>query len=173
MNQVSRSFALVVPWLEEPLHEICYLPAEWLQEIDYRPLALAGAPAWWSYGVLQDILHELRDGARYRVDIPEEALSYRIACLMCLFPTYQTILTAAQRQPRLFTVDHQIKISRETMAQCVQEAVSLAPNDEAILSRSQRLEDAIQSACHQGPDSPIFTPAGRGEKVCGSAYGAI
>jgi hypothetical protein len=95
--------------------------------------------------VLQDVLGELRDATDYVRNIPTEAMGYRIASLVCLLPAYQTMLCAAQRLPRLFTKDHQIKISREMMAQCLHSAVSIAPDNDAITEYCEELERAISA----------------------------
>ena len=107
---------------------------------------LAGAPSAWSHAVLQDVLGELRDATAYVTDIPVEAMGYRIACLVCLLPAYQTMLSAAQRQPRLFTSEHQIKIARDKMAGCLHDAVTLAPDNDAIADHCLRLEQTIGTA---------------------------
>lgn len=127
-------------FVEDLERQICYLPNEWLCEIDHRPLGLAGAPIGWIHDLLGDILGELRNATAYVLDVPCQAAGYRIACLMCLLPAYETILRAAQRQAELFTAGHQIKIARETMFQCIHSAVSLAPDNDAIRRWSEDLE---------------------------------
>lgn len=128
---------------------VCYLPDEWLREIDHAPLELAGAPIGWIRNVIGDILDELRSATSYVLDVPTKAAGYRIACLMCLLPAYETILGAAQRWPALFTAQHQIKIPRDTMVRCIQKAVALATDDAAIAGLSRDFEretlDALRS----------------------------
>jgi farnesyl-diphosphate farnesyltransferase len=137
---------IVKDFVEDLDRRICYLPDEWLRQVHHTPLELAGAPAGWSYTVLADVLAELRQATAYVLDVPQRAGGYRIACLLCLLPAYQTILRAAERQAHLFTAEHQIKIGRETMAACLQEAVTLAPDGHGLLAHSQTLEEAIEAA---------------------------
>jgi farnesyl-diphosphate farnesyltransferase len=134
---------IVKDFLEDLERGVCYLPDEWLRDISHRPLTLAGAPLEWSHSVLQDVLGELRDATDYVRNIPTEAMGYRIASLVCLLPAYQTMVSAAQRVSRLFTTEHQIKISREMMARCLHEAVSLAPDNEAIAEHCRQLEQVV------------------------------
>jgi farnesyl-diphosphate farnesyltransferase len=136
---------IVKDFVEDLERGVCYLPDEWLRLVDYQPLTLAGAPIEWSHLVMQDVLNELRDATEYVRNIPTEAMGYRIASLVCLLPAYQTMLSAAQRLPRLFTKDHQIKISREMMAQCLHSAVSIAPDNDAITEYCEELERAISA----------------------------
>jgi len=136
---------IVKDFVEDLERRVCYLPDEWLRQIDYMPLTLAGAPPEWSYAVVQDVLNELHAATEYVRSIPSEAMGYRIACLVCLLPAYQTMVSAAQRQPRLFTQEHQIKISREMMARCLHDAVSMAPDNRAIAEHCYGLEKAINT----------------------------
>lgn len=146
---------IIKDFVEDLGRNVCYLPDEWLREIDHTPLALVGAPASWSHGVLGDVLAELRAAADYVLAVPTQATSYRIACLLCLLPAYQTIVKAAQHHTQLFTRNHQIKIARETMMRCVHEAISLAIDDGAVLQRSQHLEQAAHRAFDQMPTHAI------------------
>lgn len=134
---------IVKDFVEDLERRVCYLPDEWLREIDYMPLSLTGAPPSWSFSVIQDVLDELRNATEYVRNIPIEAMGYRIASLVCLLPAYQTMVSAAQRAPLLFTSEHQIKISREIMARCLNEAVSLSPDNDAITEHCRRLEQAV------------------------------
>jgi farnesyl-diphosphate farnesyltransferase len=133
-------------FVEDLDRQICYLPHEWLREINHSPLGLAGAPIGWIRDLLGDVLDELRSATSYVLHVPRQAAGYRIACLMCLLPAYETILSAAQRQAELFTAGHQIKIARMTMFQCIHNAVSLATDDDAIRRFSQDLEQATLDA---------------------------
>ena len=139
---------------EHLARQICYLPDEWLREIDHAPLRLAGAPRAWIQDVIGDILGELRCATSYVLDIPQQAAGYRIASLMCLLPAYETVLSAARRRTELFTAGHQIKIERATMARCIQAAVALATDDVAIRRLSQDLEQATLEALEAEPLSP-------------------
>lgn len=122
---------------------ICYLPDGWLQAVAYTPLALQGAASAWKAMVLNDVLNELRASGEYLTALPYRAQGYRRASLMCLLPAYQTILLAAQQQEKLFTPQHQVKISRLTMAQCLADTQLMLSDNEAILRYSRRLEREI------------------------------
>ncbi|MEI7518721.1 MAG: squalene/phytoene synthase family protein [Mycobacteriaceae bacterium] len=129
---------------EDLQRQICYLPDEWLRDIDHTPLNLGGAPVGWVRDLLDDILTELRSATAYVLDVPHRAKGYRIASLMCLLPAYETILCAARRRAELFTAGHQIKIDRSTMVRCIHDAASLAVDDDAIRGLSQDFERAIR-----------------------------
>ncbi len=120
-----------------------YLPATWMQAADYMPLSLDGASPQWRYAVLKDVLNELADSVAYVVDLPETAVGYRRACLISMFPAYQTILLAAKKQEQLFTPDHQIKISRLTMGLCIKDAQMLALNNTAIRQYGEKIEEEV------------------------------
>jgi farnesyl-diphosphate farnesyltransferase len=124
---------------------VSYIPDEWLRQADYQPLALAGAAAEWKRLVFGDVLAELRDSTQYVLALPYEAKGYRIASLLCLFPAYQTLIRGAERANKLFTADHNFKISRFTMMTCIRDARSLVRDNEAVLAYSQAAEAAIES----------------------------
>ena len=69
-----------------------------------------------------------------------------MASLLCLLPAYQTILLAAQRHRELFTADHQVKISHQTMAQCIQDAQAMVADNEPIQQYGRQIRQAIDSA---------------------------
>jgi farnesyl-diphosphate farnesyltransferase len=131
---------------EDLQRRICYLPDEWLRVIDHAPLDLAGATAAWVEDVIGDVLAELRSATSYVLDVPHQAAGYRIACLMCLLPAYETILSAARRRTRLFTADHHISIARPTMVVCIRSAVAIATDDEAIRRTCRDFDEAIRTA---------------------------
>jgi farnesyl-diphosphate farnesyltransferase len=131
---------------EDLQRRVCYLPDEWLREIGHTPLELAGAPIDWIEDVIDDILVDLRSATSYVLDVPHRAAGYRVACLMCLLPAYETILSAARCRAELFTAAHHITIARETMVGCVSTAVSLAIDDEAVRRSSEDFERAIRAA---------------------------
>ena len=131
---------------EDLQRRVCYLPDEWLREIGHTPLELAGAPIDWIEDVIGDILVDLRSATSYVLDVPHRAAGYRVACLMCLLPAYETILSAARCRAELFTAAHHITIARETMVGCVSTAVSLATDDEAVRRSSEDFERAIRAA---------------------------
>ena len=122
---------------------ISYLPDTWLREADYAPLALRGAGSAWKAMVLGDVLDELRAATEYVLALPHSARGYRRASLLCLFPAYQTLYLAAQRQETLFTDEHKIKISRPTMARCVADSQLLLFDNRSIRRYSQRVENEI------------------------------
>ncbi len=124
---------------------ICYLPDEWMKEVKHRPLSLVGAPNTWRRKIIQNVLDELDDSIQYLLDLPYSTTGYRMATLLAILPAYQTILMAAQRHEALFTANHHIKISRETMAQCIQDAQAMLMDNEAIRQYSLRLKKAIHT----------------------------
>jgi farnesyl-diphosphate farnesyltransferase len=127
---------------------VCYLPDEWMQEIMYSPLTLSGAPLSWKQNVLNDVMDELRDFFSYILTLPYQAKGYRLASLLCVLPACQTILKAACNQDKLFTLEHNIKISRVTFYRCISDAKSMATSNEAIMKYSQNIEE------HFGKMSP-------------------
>lgn len=70
---------------------------------------------------------------------------------MSRLPAYQTLLLAARQQSNLFTPNHHVKISRQTMVQCVQEAQTTVTDNKTILAYSQRLEQAGKATLQSGP----------------------
>jgi farnesyl-diphosphate farnesyltransferase len=128
---------------------VSYLPDEWLRQAAYQPLELAGAPAGWRRMVIGDVLQELRDATQYVLALPYEAEGYRVASLLCLFPAYQTLLRAAEQANKLFTADHNFKISRFTMMTCIRDARSLVHDNRAVLEYCQAAEGAIDSLLNQ------------------------
>jgi len=65
---------------------ISYLPDKWLQEVDFAPLLLQGAPPAWSRKIINNVLSELQEASDYLVTLPYEATGYRMASLMSLLP---------------------------------------------------------------------------------------
>jgi farnesyl-diphosphate farnesyltransferase len=135
---------IIKDFAEDLERGICYLPDTWLQQADYVPLALQGAAREWTAMVLADVLAELREATEYLLTLPYSAPGYRRAALLCLLPAYQTILSAARNQVVLFTPAHQIKISHQTMAQCLADAQAMLVDNQAIQRYSQRLEDEVR-----------------------------
>jgi farnesyl-diphosphate farnesyltransferase len=136
---------IVKDFAQDLARGISYLPEEWMAEVNYSPLSLAGAPAAWKRQVIDNVLHELEDAVEYLRYLPYRATGFRLAGLLCLLPAYQTMLLAAQRHPALFTVDHPFKISREVMAQCVQDTHALVADNEAIRQYGQGLRETIEA----------------------------
>jgi farnesyl-diphosphate farnesyltransferase len=125
---------------------ICYLPGEWMRDAMFSPLSLAGAPLSFKQKVIKDVLRELRDFVSYFAALPREAAGYRLASLMCLLPAYQTILKAARNHEKLFTPEHQVKVSRLTFYRCIRDAKSMARSNEAVLRYAQEIERMIERA---------------------------
>ena len=124
---------------------VCYLPDRWMREVERAPLALTGAPTTWKQKVLNNVMDELQTSVEYVLALPYRAVGYRMASLLCLLPAYQTILLAAQSHEELFTPDHYIKISRITMAQCLQDAKSMVTDNDAILRYSRDVAREIEA----------------------------
>jgi farnesyl-diphosphate farnesyltransferase len=132
---------------------VCYLPDKWMQEVEHAPLALIGAPTLWRQKVVNNVLNDLDDSVQYLLDLPYHATGYRMASLLCLLPAYQTLLLAAQRHETLFTIDHYVKISRQTMAQCIQDAQTMIMDNEAIRQYSHNIKKAIGNQFAQSPQA--------------------
>jgi farnesyl-diphosphate farnesyltransferase len=137
---------IVKDFAEDLLRNICYLPDSWLREVSYRPLDLQGASIEWTQKVLLNVVQELEDASRYVLALPYSAAGYRMASLLCLLPAYQTILLAAERQRELFTADHQVKISRQTLAECIRDAQNLATDNKLVREYGQQMNRAIDFA---------------------------
>jgi len=125
---------------------ICYIPDAWMSEVERSPLSLAGAPTDWKEKVLNNVMDELERSVDYVSALPYSAVGYRIASLLCLLPAYQTILLAAQRQEELFTRDHQVKISRTTMSQCLLDAKSMLADNDTILRYSREIKRGVATS---------------------------
>lgn len=136
---------IIKDFVEDLTRKICYLPDAWLVSVDYSPLDLQGASSEWKAMVLTNVLEELRSATEYMLALPYSASGYRRASLLCLLPSYQTMLLAAQRQTNLFTPYHNIKISRLTMAQCLADSQVLLHDNKSIVRYGKRLENEILS----------------------------
>ena len=62
---------------------ISYLPDQWLQEADYAPLSLLGAPLAWKRHVIDDVMGELRVATDYVLALPYSARGYRMGRPAC------------------------------------------------------------------------------------------
>lgn len=124
----------------------CFLPDQWLQEADYMPLRLAGAPIAWKEKVLANVLVEFENSVSYVLDLPLSASGFRMASLLMMLPGYQTLLLAARNHDRLFTPAHAVKISRPTMAKCMLDARLMVKNDDAILAYSRDMRRELSKA---------------------------
>ncbi|MEG4010306.1 squalene/phytoene synthase family protein [Microcoleus sp. Pol11C1] len=129
---------------EDLANGICYLPDVWIQEVDGSPLLLKGAPKSWTQKVITNVMVELNKSVGYIMNIPYEAVGYRLASLMCLLPAYQTLLFAAQQHDQLFTADHSVKISRSCFSQCIEDAKSMVRDNDALLKYSQELQKSVE-----------------------------
>lgn len=125
---------------------VCYLPDRWLRESRYAPLSLQGAPGAWTRQVIGNVLDELRASTEYVLALPYHAEGYRMASLLCLLPAYETMLVAAELGPDLFTARHQVKISRETMAHCLEQGRGLLHDNDGIAAHSRDMEARIRAA---------------------------
>jgi phytoene/squalene synthetase len=129
---------------------VCYLPAEWLKVIDYKPLSWLGAPTAWKQMALQNVLNELHTATEYVLSLPYHLEGYRMASLLCLLPAYQTNLLAAKLHERLFTSQHSYKISRLTLTQCMLDARRMQSNNDRVidyrLDVQTTFEQLIQNA---------------------------
>ncbi len=134
---------IIKDFAEDLARCICYLPDNWLSEAAYQPLALEGAARDWTARVFADVLRELRGATGYVLALPYHAAGYRRASLLCLLPAYHTLLLAARRHATLFTSEHQVKISKPTMARCLADSQSLQFDNDGIRRYSHRMESAI------------------------------
>ncbi|MFZ1768334.1 MAG: squalene/phytoene synthase family protein [Caldilinea sp.] len=145
---------IVKDFVEDVTRGVCYLPDVWLRIADYAPLELRGATLAWKERIISDVLHDLRDAADYTLALPHHVVGYRRASLLCLFPAYHTLLSAAQRQETLFTPAHQIKISRGALAQCISDSDKVLLDDDAIRRYCTTMESKIYAGIgrfHQMP----------------------
>jgi farnesyl-diphosphate farnesyltransferase len=133
---------------------VCFLPGDWLKEVDYTPLRLDGVPSAWKAMVLLNVVEELEASVRYVLALPEEALGYRKAGLLMMLPAYETILLAAQRLQDIFTPRHSVKISRTKMGQCILRARNIAGDNQAISAYSDKMALQIRSQL-----SPVLAEA--------------
>jgi phytoene/squalene synthetase len=117
----------------------CYLPDEWLKQIDYLPLTFDGASKDWKAMVYDNVLDELNTAIDYVLALPQRAIGYRLACLLCLLPALQTNQLAAHESWKLFTADHQYKISRPVMIECLRDARRMVADNDLIQSYGNRL----------------------------------
>ena len=134
---------IVKDFTKDLFRNICYLPDSWLREASYRPLDLQGASTEWTRKVLLKVVQELEDASRYVLALPYSAAGYRMASLLCLLPAYQTILLAAEGHRELFTADHQVKISRQTLAECIRDAQSMAAENKLVREYGRQMKRAI------------------------------
>ncbi len=123
---------------------ICYLPAEWLKEIEYTPLYLHGAPLDWKQMTLQNVLNELHTATEYVLTLPYQLKGYRMASLLCLLPAYQTNLLAAEKMTSLFTSQHSYKISRQSLSLCVRDARRMLLDNELVIDYAQKTQTTIE-----------------------------
>jgi farnesyl-diphosphate farnesyltransferase len=122
---------------------ISYLPDEWLSDADYSPVRLGGAQLDWKQMVFEDILNELNTATEYVLALPKNVIGYRMATLLCLLPALQTNLLAAKQKDKLFTPNHQYKITRLTLSQCMLDARHMVQKDGQIRAYSQRVQTEV------------------------------
>lgn len=145
-GQALQKTNIVKDFPEDMANGICYLPNVWMQEVDGLPLLLKGAPKTWTRKVLANVMTEINKSVYYVMDIPYEAVGYRLASLMCLLPAYQTLLLAAQQQEKLFTPEHCVKIPRSCLSKCMEDAKLMVRDNNLLLQYSQELADAVEVA---------------------------
>ncbi len=126
--------------------KFCYLPKSWMDEVELSPFKLEGAPIQWKRKVILDVVQSANQSGEYVLTIPENASGFKLACLMCLLPAYQTLLFAAQNHQTLFTPEHYVKISRETFSQCFTDAKAILNDNRQLLDYSQSLQAKIDLA---------------------------
>ncbi|MCF2151404.1 squalene/phytoene synthase family protein [Desmonostoc muscorum LEGE 12446] len=145
-GQALQKTNIIKDFVEDLRQGKCYLPASWLQEIDYKPLALQEAPTRWTQKVINSAVTALDQSVAYVLNIPYHAPGYRLASILCLVSAYQTLLLASQQHSRLFTAEHQVKISRSCFSQCMEDAKVLLRDNQAVINYSQRLQQEIAAA---------------------------
>jgi farnesyl-diphosphate farnesyltransferase len=137
---------IIKDFVEDVSRGVCYLPDAWISEVGGLPLLLQGAPQVWTKMVLQHVMIELNASVAYVTSIPYEAPGYRLASLLCLLPAYQTILLAAQQHEKLFTPEHRLKISRNCLSQCIEDAKSMVRDNAALLDYSREMQCVVEAA---------------------------
>lgn len=137
---------IVKDFAKDLFRGVCYLPDSWLRDVGYWPLDLQGAPIEWTHKVLHNVVQELEDATRYVLALPYSAAGYRMASLLCLLPAYQTMLLAAERHRELFTADHQVKISRQTLAECIRDAQSMVADNNQVREYGRQMKRSIDIA---------------------------
>ncbi|MDX1415228.1 MAG: squalene/phytoene synthase family protein [Candidatus Promineifilaceae bacterium] len=128
----------------------CYLPDDWLAEVNYTPLELTGAPRKWTEKVLGNVVHEFEDSVTFVLDLPLSAAGFREASLLMLLPGYETLLLIARNRQRLFTPSHNFKISRIVMAKCLSHAKRMVNDNDAILAYSRTIDKKLKIALYPG-----------------------
>ena len=94
--------------------------------------------------MLGDVTAELQMATEHVLALPYEAAGYRMASLLCMLPAFETLLLAAQQRELLFTDNHHVKISRQTMAQCVQLAQQMVNDNVAVEQYSRQRQQMIK-----------------------------
>lgn len=117
----------------------CFLPDEWLEQIAYLPLSFGGASPEWKAMVYGNVLGELSTAMDYILALPEHAIGYRMACLLCLLPALQTNHLAGRESQKLFTANHMYKISRAAMMECLLDSRRMVTDNGLLQSHCDRL----------------------------------
>jgi len=136
---------IVKDFVKDLQRGVCYLPGEWMYDLNYAPLSLNGVPPAWKKMVLQNVLQELEDSVSYVLALPHNAVGYRQAGLLMMYPALETVLLAARRLPDLFTPRHAVKISRVTMGQCILRARRMAGDNWAIRTYVDEMSHKIRA----------------------------
>lgn len=119
---------------------VCYFPATWMSDVNESPLRNQGAETAWSAQVIAHILQELAVAVDYIATLPLWASGYRRFCLRAVLPAYETMNGAALRLEQLFTHDHEIKIDRVVMMQCMADTEQMVENNEPLFAARSRYE---------------------------------
>ncbi len=113
--------------LEE--RKISYIPLEWHRKEGFQTLELKGVSDGGFRELASNLLSELETGRQYIEGLPPSAEGYRFFTLGALLPAYYTLKRAFEEREKLFTPEHNCKISRTTMAKCLEDAGNYAGSD--------------------------------------------
>ncbi len=151
LRKYSVSFGLglqktniIKDFLEDLNRGMVYIPYAWLIEIQKSPLSAEGATLNWIKHVLMDVKGVLDEAVEYISSLPYKVRGVRQTTLMCLLPAYQTILLAADRSKMLFTNKHHIKISKQVLATCFEDAISFSADNQLLKQHRDQMHEQIK-----------------------------
>lgn len=151
LRKYSVSFGLglqktniIKDFLEDLNRGMVYIPYAWLIEIKKRPLSAEGATLNWIKHVLMDVKVVLDEAVEYISSLPYKVKGVRQTTLMCILPAYQTILLAADRSTMLFTHKHHIKISKQVLAACFEDAISFSADNQLLKQYRDQMHEKIK-----------------------------
>ncbi|MEM7334437.1 MAG: squalene/phytoene synthase family protein [Chloroflexota bacterium] len=136
---------IVKDFLEDFNRGVCFIPNSWLAEIKHQPFETKGAPIEWVKFVLTDVKTSLDEAAEYIGAIPYQTIGIRQATLLCLLPAYKTILLAAEKSHTLFTHEHQVKISRDTLSDCFKDAQLISQDNQLLWQYRDNVDNLFHS----------------------------